>query len=287
MVVPTVRPARAVSAVSSWESESYAIDASLVAHSPHGRDGIVKRLSYILLTALLVLPRVSLAQKAGDDLQLAKQRFQLGLSYYNKARFAEAAAEFEASYNLSHRPDLLYNMGKAYQGAGDPARALGSYRKYLRQVPSFAPDYSDVQSRVAELERKVAIIAFEGEQPGSRVLVNQHEVGIAPLPTPLEVNPGDYQIDIECEGLATWRQSLHALAGNRTDVQVVQVSLVKIVAAPTEHTPVYKKWWLWTAVGVGVAAIAVGVGLGLGLTTHEVAPPGTSVTVPRVGSPTP
>jgi tetratricopeptide (TPR) repeat protein len=38
-----------------------------------------------------------------------------------------------------------------------------------------------------------------------------------------------------------------------------------VVARQTDApTPVYKKWWLWTAV-VGVAAVALGVGLGVGL----------------------
>jgi tetratricopeptide (TPR) repeat protein len=34
---------------------------------------------------------------------------------------------------------------------------------------------------------------------------------------------------------------------------------------PPSRTPVYKKWWLWTAVVGGVAAVALGVGLGVGL----------------------
>jgi iron complex outermembrane receptor protein len=33
--------------------------------------------------------------------------------------------------------------------------------------------------------------------------------------------------------------------------------------APPRKTPLYKKWWLWTA--VGVVAVGVGVGLGVGL----------------------
>jgi tetratricopeptide (TPR) repeat protein len=37
------------------------------------------------------------------------------------------------------------------------------------------------------------------------------------------------------------------------------------VAGPT---PLYKKWWLWTAV-VGVAGVALGVGLGVGLSGAE------------------
>ena len=36
-------------------------------------------------------------------------------------------------------------------------------------------------------------------------------------------------------------------------------------APPPKRTPVYKKWWLWTAVG-GVVAAGLAVGLGVGLT---------------------
>ena len=45
-------------------------------------------------------------------------------------------------------------------------------------------------------------------------------------------------------------------------VAPVVIAAPPVAAAP--RTPVYKKWWLWTAV-VGVAAVAVGVGLGVGL----------------------
>ena len=39
---------------------------------------------------------------------------------------------------------------------------------------------------------------------------------------------------------------------------------LSVASAPPRRTPLYRKWWLWTAV-VGVAAVAVGVGLGVGL----------------------
>jgi hypothetical protein len=34
---------------------------------------------------------------------------------------------------------------------------------------------------------------------------------------------------------------------------------------PSEPTPVYRKWWLWTIVGVAVVGVSLGVGLGVGL----------------------
>ena len=41
-------------------------------------------------------------------------------------------------------------------------------------------------------------------------------------------------------------------------------ALVVERAPPPHRTPIYKRWWLWTA--VGVVAVGVGVGLGVGLT---------------------
>ena len=44
------------------------------------------------------------------------------------------------------------------------------------------------------------------------------------------------------------------------------VSSAALTSETEKKTPVYKKWWLWTAVVGGAAAIALGVGLGVGLT---------------------
>jgi len=41
-------------------------------------------------------------------------------------------------------------------------------------------------------------------------------------------------------------------------------SVATAAVVTARHTPVYKKWWLWTS--VGVAAVGLGVGLGVGLT---------------------
>jgi hypothetical protein len=56
------------------------------------------------------------------------------------------------------------------------------------------------------------------------------------------------------------------VAPARAEPAVAPVTATK--TAP-ERTPVYKKWWLWTAVGVAVVAgVAIGVGVGLSAGTH-------------------
>ncbi len=55
-----------------------------------------------------------------------------------------------------------------------------------------------------------------------------------------------------------------ALAAQTKPVPAVVVapSLVS-EPLPPEPTPIYKKWWAWTAAGVVVGAIAIGVGVGV------------------------
>jgi tetratricopeptide (TPR) repeat protein len=45
----------------------------------------------------------------------------------------------------------------------------------------------------------------------------------------------------------------------------------RIIAAPPrpqDKTPLYRRWWLWTAVGGGVLVLSLGLGLGLGGRDH-------------------
>lgn len=56
----------------------------------------------------------------------------------------------------------------------------------------------------------------------------------------------------------------------RTSPPSAPMSNEEIVAKPPEKQPLYKKWWLWTAVGgVVVVGVGLGVGLGLGLSSNK------------------
>jgi tetratricopeptide (TPR) repeat protein len=60
-----------------------------------------------------------------------------------------------------------------------------------------------------------------------------------------------------------------------------QAGPTTLTATPsTPGRPLYRRWWLWTAVG-GAVAVGLGVGLALGLTPHDAAiPPTTNGNVP-------
>ena len=51
-----------------------------------------------------------------------------------------------------------------------------------------------------------------------------------------------------------------------------------VTAEAPRKTPVYKKWWFWTAIVGAAAVVAVGVGLGVALSSAPSAPANTGAT---------
>src|SRR5579884_4156616 len=116
----------------------------------------------------------------------------LAASYAANKQFAQAAGEFKASYNLAHTPDallglgqadlqvhnynecaqvydaldrgaptlsrqnpqILYGLGKCYQGSHQPDKAKSAYQKLLSYVPRGSQAANEVQSLINQIDRE-------------------------------------------------------------------------------------------------------------------------------------
>lgn len=87
--------------------------------------------------------------------QQARAHFAVGRAMYDAGRFAEAANEFQQAYDLSHRPQLLYNLYIAYRDSSQLVRARDALRQYLAEV-SEIPNRLHLVSRLEALEAQIA-----------------------------------------------------------------------------------------------------------------------------------
>jgi tetratricopeptide (TPR) repeat protein len=198
------------------------------------------------------------------DVDLAKAHYKTGELNYERGNFTDAAKEFEEAYRLTGRAELLYNMGKSYDGAGDMRGALAAYRRFLAAVRT-SPDRPFCERRVSELEVLIARIEVEASVAGAAVTLDGTRLGTTPLePRTFEINPGEHKLEIAAEGYATWRKTLRLERAQREKVSAQLVSLVKVIRVSDKAVPVYKRWYLWTAVGLVVAAgVVTGAVLGV------------------------
>jgi hypothetical protein len=101
--------------------------------------------------------------------------FEAGRQAYWSGRYAQALEYFEGAYELSKRPELLYDIGAAADRLRDDERALTALEAFLAESPS-SPLSSAVRARVEVLRRVVA-------EKKARVVTDD------PRPTPAQTLP--------------------------------------------------------------------------------------------------
>jgi tetratricopeptide (TPR) repeat protein len=95
----------------------------------------------------------------------ARTRFRLGSTLYRQGRFDDAAREFRAAYEVSHRPELLYNLYLVERDAGNTREAAEALRTYLNDAAD-VPDRGLMEGRLAALDRQLANAAERATSDG-------------------------------------------------------------------------------------------------------------------------
>ncbi len=184
----------------------------------------------LFITVLLLasaLGGAASAQKASPaDVEKAKQLYLSATKHFDLAEYSEALADYKEAYRLKDDPVFLYNIAQCYRKLNQYPEAVTFYKNYLRRKPD-AANADEVQGKIKTLEEAIAT----QEKANSQNPTGPLEPGTGGDTTP----PPDKHVDL-------------------------QVPEPPPVAPSEHHTPIYKKWWLWTAVGaVVVAGVVIGV----------------------------
>ncbi|MFO0685055.1 MAG: hypothetical protein U0234_23555 [Sandaracinus sp.] len=111
----------------------------------------------LIAIAVLIAPVAGSAQDATpseDDAAVAEARehFRVAMTHYEAGRFREAAAEFQRSYDLSHRPELLHNIYLSRRDMGDIRGAVDALRLYLTEATIPEADRTTLVHRLHGME---------------------------------------------------------------------------------------------------------------------------------------
>lgn len=90
----------------------------------------------------------------GDRDAQARTRFEQGREAYKDGRYRDAWAYFHEAYQLSGRPELLFNIGQTADRLGQEADALRAFSMYLERLPN-AENRRDVENRVRALRERI------------------------------------------------------------------------------------------------------------------------------------
>jgi len=161
----------------------------------------------------------------------AKRLYLSATRHFDLAEYPAALDDFKQAFRYKDDAVFLYNIAQCYRIMNKNEDALAFYRSYLRRQPD-APNRAEVEAKISALQEAIAM---------------QEKARSLPKP-----------------GLETHE----SVAQPPSSPEPTQNSALVATSAPPKKTPVYKKWWLWTAVG-GVVVAGAAVGLGLGLSSSS------------------
>ena len=117
----------------------------------------------IALTGMALTAHAQSADESRD--REARILFQAGQLAFEEGRFDNALESFQRAYDLTQRPELLFNVGASLERLERFDDALVAFRAYLEQRPD-ADNRAAVEQRIRLLE--VAAAANESAEEPSR-----------------------------------------------------------------------------------------------------------------------
>ncbi len=195
----------------------------------------------VVLAAALLAPSAR-AYAAPDARELTARE------YFASQRYQEALDLFAKLYAESLHPNYLRNIGRCYQGLGQPDRAIVSFQDYLRKA------------KVSPEER----IEIEGFIKDMEDLKRQQQEAAASAPAPVTPLPA-------ADAAAPPPPPATDTAPPATAAAVVTTTS----GAPVDEAPpVYTRWWFWTLAGAAVAlALGGAAAAGVFTTTDDASCP--------------
>lgn len=180
-----------------------------------------------------------------------------------KGAFAEALAEYQASFEQYPKPFLLPKIAECERRLGRDADALATYERYVAKATHGAAR-KKADRAIAELRAKLAAQAPEPAPPPSAPVAQSTDAEAPPM--------REGEVAAARGKKVKTGPSLTTATAPQEEPRPPGFD-PNAPSSPSSHEaddpaarPLYKRWWIWTlAGGVVVVGVALGVGLALGL----------------------
>ncbi len=203
----------------------------------------------------------------------AKVLFKEGIAKFDEGYYQQALALFVRALKIYPSPKIHTRIALCYKWLGNNLKALEHYERYLKSVPTRpvkARDrvlYRKVHAEVRNLRMLLAQLRVDISGPhGAEVMLNGKVLGTAPFSRTVRVAPGRINITAIAKGYHAFKRDISIARTQFRSIQITMIRIrVKTKVVVRSGTPVWKRWWFWTAIGVVVAGTT---GMVVGFTTQ-------------------
>lgn len=233
----------------------------------------------LIAASLVVAAGVAHAQESVDAL------VKKGVELRRQMRDREALAEFQKALAISRTPKVLAQVALAEQAIGLWVKAEVDLEEAMAAKPAdrwIEKNRGQLQEALQTIKAHLGSVEIWGSPDGAEVSINGELKGTLPLPHPVRSSDEQVTLVVRAKGFFEVSRTVNVSPGTvaREHVELRPMTAPPVAAATatetaqpaadlTAHpaapsggdagsTPLYDRWWFWTAVGV----VAVGAGAG-------------------------
>ncbi|MBS2015535.1 MAG: PEGA domain-containing protein [Deltaproteobacteria bacterium] len=159
----------------------------------------------------------------------AQKHWDTALALYQRNQWDGARTSFNAAYEASKNPRVLFNVAVCEKNLGRYARAIEVFKRELEEGKgTLAPDEeAEIKTQISGLEQFVATLVIEVNEPGAEIFVDETKVGVSPLPGPVSVQLGERRIRATKAGFGEARETIELKGGSSGRVALKMASNTK------------------------------------------------------------
>lgn len=148
-------------------------------------------------------------------LDQGRLHFEQGLRLVQREAWEPALVEFEESLRHNETPVARFNRALCLKNLHRYPEALAAFEEYLERYGAQldAQRRADVQRMREEIRALLTEVRIEVSHIGASVVVDDDEVGAAPLLSPLLLVSGPHEIEVRLEGYQRETREVVVVAG--------------------------------------------------------------------------
>lgn len=145
----------------------------------------------------------------------AQKHWDTALALYQHSQWDGARTSFNAAYEASKNPRVLFNVAVCEKNLGRYARAIDVFKKELADGKGqLTPEEeAEVKVQIQGLEQFVAQLTIDVNESGAEIYVDESKVGTSPLPGPVSVQLGERHVRATKVGFAEARENIELRGG--------------------------------------------------------------------------
>jgi hypothetical protein len=176
---------------------------------------------------------------------VAKSEYEAGRLLYMDGDYAGAALKFQRAYEESKDPRLLWNTAAAEKNLRHYAKVVELVERYVAEGGTRlkSEDKAEAEALLTTVRAFISSVTLDVQPEGAAVFIDDVQVGVSPLRTPVLVDMGEHRLRVSKTGYQDFNatQSLQGGAPFSLTValqQAVHQGRLRVVASPGEQIAV-------------------------------------------------